>query len=181
MQDSVILHGRRFVPFILNRDILAAIDRVAEKVNAAYAGTESPVTILCVLNGALPFTAELMQRLNFPVKLSMIKLSSYAGTSSTGEVQTLFGPTGNIRGERVLVVEDIVDTGNTVEALKDILAGEGAAEVKLITLLLKPDMYHKDIPLDFVGMEIPTRFIVGYGLDYDELGRNLPDIYVLDD
>ena len=106
---------------------------------------------------------------------------AYEGTSSTGRVKQALGLTSDITGRRVIVVEDIVDTGNTIVELKNILAEKGAAESKICTLLLKPDAYKKDEPIDYVAMEIPNDFIVGFGLDYDEIGRNLKDIYILDE
>ena len=136
--------------------------------------------LLCVLNGSIMFTAELMKRLTFNCQIVSTKLTSYEGTSTTGEVKQAMGLTADIKGRRVIVVEDIVDSGNTIVELKRILEEKGASESRICTLLLKPDAYKKDIKLDYVAMEIPNDFIVGFGLDYDELGRNLKDIYVLD-
>ena len=121
-----------------------------------------------------------MKRLDFDVDLMSIKLSSYQGTSSTGQVRSEMGLTGDVTGKEVIIVEDIVDTGRTIEALVNILNARKASDVKVCTLLLKPDMYDKDIQLDYVAMKIPNDFIVGFGLDYDGLGRNYKDIYVLD-
>ena len=126
------------------------------------------------------FTAELMKRLSFQCELSCVKLSSYKGTKSSGTVLTLLGLTSDVKGRRVILCEDIVDTGNTILALQEMLQDKGAAEVRICTMLLKPDVYDKDVKLDYVAMEIPSAFIVGFGLDYNELGRNLQDIYVLD-
>ena len=143
--------------------------------------TDIPV-ILCVLNGSIPFTGELLQRLDFPLQVVSVKLSSYQGTQSTGTVLNVMGLTSNVRGRRVIICEDIVDTGNTIVALKEMLIDkEGAAEVRIATMLLKPDVYNKPEKLDYVGMEIPNAFIVGFGLDYNELGRNIRDIYVIDE
>ena len=109
-----------------------------------------------------------------------MKLTSYDGVRSTGKVRQVMGLSGSVKGKRVIVVEDIVDTGNTIIDLMDIVRGEGASDVKICTMLLKPEVYKKDVKLDYVGMEIPNDFIVGFGLDYDGLGRNYKDIYVLD-
>jgi len=136
--------------------------------------------LLCVLNGAIMFTAALMKRISFPAELVSMKLSSYSGTQSTGKVLEVMGLTGNVEGRTVIVCEDIVDTGGTIVALKQMLLEKGAKDVRICTMLLKPEVYRQDVVLDYVGMEIPNAFIVGYGLDYDELGRNLKDIYVLD-
>ena len=136
--------------------------------------------LLCVLNGSIMFTAELMKRLRFNCQIVSTKLTSYVGTETTGEVKQALGLTADITGRRVIVVEDIVDSGNTIVALKKILAEKGAKEARMCTLLLKPEAYKKDVVLDYVAMEIPNDFIVGFGLDYDEIGRNLKDIYILD-
>ena len=122
-----------------------------------------------------------MKRLNFNCQTVSIKLTSYVGTSSTGKVRQALGLTSDIKGRRVIIVEDIVDSGNTIVELKKILADAGATESYVCTLLLKPEAYTQDIRLDYVAMEIPNDFIVGFGLDYDELGRNYKDIYVLDE
>ncbi|MGN1214981.1 MAG: phosphoribosyltransferase, partial [Candidatus Cryptobacteroides sp.] len=135
---------------------------------------------LCVLNGSIMFTAELMKRLTFNCELVSIKLSSYEGTRSTGKTRQVMGMTGSVEGRRVIIVEDIVDTGTTITDLVGILKEKGAAQTKVCTMLLKPEIYSKDLKLDYVAMEIPNDFIVGFGLDYDEIGRNLKDIYVLD-
>ena len=180
MDNSIKLHDKVFKPFIPNERIEEAIDRLAEKMNADHAGKSQVPVLLCVLNGSILFTAELMKRLDFDVDLMSIKLSSYQGTSSTGQVKSEMGLTGDVTGKEVIIVEDIVDTGRTIEALVKILEARKAADVKVCTMLLKPEMYNKDIALDYVAMEIPDDFIVGFGLDYDGLGRNYKDIYVLD-
>ena len=110
-----------------------------------------------------------------------MKLSSYDGTQSTGNVREVMGMTGSVKGKRVIVVEDIVDTGNTIVDLKRIVKEKGATDCKICTMLLKPEVYKKAVKLDYVAMEIPNRFIVGFGLDYNELGRNYKDIYILDE
>ena len=179
--ERVRLYDKTFKTFIPHERIMEAIDRTAAKINEDFRGcTDNPV-LLCVLNGSIMFTAELMQRLEFNCELVSTKLTSYQGTGSTGKVKQAMGLTADIAGKRVIIVEDIVDTGNTIVELKKILAGHGAAESKVCTLLFKPDSYTKDIPLDYVALEIPIDFIVGFGLDYIELGRNLKDIDVLDE
>jgi len=181
MDKKIKLHDKVFKPFISEVEMESAIDRLAEKVNADFKDAKDVPIFLCVLNGAIMFTAAMMKRLNFKAELVSIKLSSYQGTSSTGTVLIPIGLTAPVEGRRVIIFEDIVDTGNTIVALKEMLLSKGALEVRICTMLLKPEVYKKDAVLDYVGMEIPNAFIVGYGLDYDELGRNLPDIYVLDE
>ena len=180
MNDSVTFYGKTFKRFISNEEIEAAIDRVADQINADYKDSNEVPIFLCVLNGAIMFTAAMMRRLNFTAELMSIKLSSYQGTSSTGTVLIPLGLTGDVAGRRIIIFEDIVDTGNTIVALKELLIDKGAKDVKICTMLTKPEIYQKDEKLDYVGMEIPNKFIVGYGLDYDERGRNLTDIYALD-
>ena len=178
--QKIKLHDKVFRYFIPNERLEEAIDRVAARINDDYRDSGTVPILLCVLNGSILFTAELMKRLEFDVDLMSIKLSSYVGTSSTGEVRTEMGLTGDITGKDVIIVEDIVDSGRTIENLVNILQARKAANVKVCTMLLKPEMYTKDIKLDYVAMEIPDDFIVGFGLDYDGLGRNYKDIYILD-
>lgn len=180
MSKKLILHDKAFKPFIDHAEIEAAIDRIAAKVNTDFKGCTDVPIVLCVLNGAIPFTGELLQRLEFNCELVSIKLSSYQGTKSTGTVLNILGLTADVKGRRIIICEDIVDTGNTIVALKELLLSKGAVDVKICTMLLKPDVYDKSEKLDYVGMEIPNAFIVGFGLDYDELGRNSKDIYVID-
>jgi hypoxanthine phosphoribosyltransferase len=123
---------------------------------------------------------ELMKRLEFDCQVVSTKLTSYEGTCTTGKVKQTLGLTADIKNRRVIIIEDIVDSGNTVVALKEIMENNGAKEALICTLLMKPDTYKKDIAIDYVGMNIPNDFIVGFGLDYDEIGRNYKDIYVLD-
>lgn len=179
--EKITLHDKTFRKFIPYEKIDAAINHVAEKVNADFEGCSDVPILLCVLNGSIMFMSELMKRLRFNCQIVSIKLTSYEGTNTTGCVKQALGLTADITGRRVIVVEDIVDSGNTIVELKKILADKGASESRICTMLLKPDTYKKDIVLDYVAMEIPNDFIVGFGLDYDELGRNLKDIYILDE
>ena len=178
--DKITLKDKTFRTSIPYEKIVEAIDGVAEKINNDFNGCEDIPIILCVLNGSIMFTAELMKRLTFNCQIVSTKLTSYVGTNTTGNVKQAMGLTADIQGRRVIVIEDIVDSGNTIVELKKILEEKGAAESKICTLLLKPDAYKKDVKLDYVAMEIPNDFIVGFGLDYDELGRNYKDIYVLE-
>ena len=179
--DKVTLFDKTFRTFIPNERIEEAIDQVAAKINADFRGCTDVPVLLCVLNGSIMFTAELMKRLEFNCQVVSTKLTSYEGTSTTGKVKQAMGMTADITGRRVIVIEDIVDSGNTIVELKRILEEKGASESRICTMLLKPDAYKKDVKLDYVAMEIPNDFIVGFGLDYDELGRNFKDIYVLDE
>lgn len=178
--DRIVIKDKTFKIFIPYEKITVAIDKVAEKLNKDFADCETPPVLLCVLNGSIMFMAELMKRIDFDCNIVSIKLTSYQGTSTTGNVRQALGLTADITGKKVIIVEDIVDSGNTIVELKKILADAGAAESYICTLLLKPDAYKKDIPIDYTALEIPNDFIVGFGLDYDELGRNYKDIYILD-
>lgn len=177
---KVKLHDKTFKTFIPHDRIMSAIDDVAAKINIDFKDCEDIPVLLCVLNGSIMFMGELMKRLDFNCQTVSIKLTSYEGTNTTGHVKQAMGLTADLTGRRVIVVEDIVDSGNTIVELKHILAEHGVAESRICTLLFKPDAYKKDTVLDYVAMEIPNDFIVGFGLDYDELGRNLKDIYILD-
>jgi hypoxanthine phosphoribosyltransferase len=178
--EKITLKDKTFRTFIPYERISSAIDEVAEKINADFEGCEDFPILLCVLNGSIMFMGELMKRLRFNCQIVSTKLTSYEGTQTTGRVKQAMGLTADIKGRRVIIVEDIVDSGNTIVELKAIMEENGAAESRICTLLFKPEAYKKDIKLDYVAMEIPNDFIVGFGLDYDEMGRNYKDIYVLD-
>ena len=122
-----------------------------------------------------------MKHYKKPCEVSFIKLASYEGTSSAGAVKHLIGLNQDLSGRTVIVIEDIVDTGNTLEELKSLFKQQNVKHFKIATLFLKPDAYKKDIKLDYVGIRIPNKFIVGFGLDYNGLGRNLPEVYQLSD
>ena len=176
---QIKLKDKTFRVSIPYEDISKAIDKVADKINSDFNGCEDIPVLLCVLNGSIMFMGELMKRLDFNCQIVSTKLTSYDGTSSTGKVKQALGLTADITGRRVIIIEDIVDTGNTIVELKKILADAGASESRICTLLYKPEACRKDLTLDYVAMEIPNDFIVGFGLDYDELGRNFKDIYTL--
>lgn len=183
MEQKLHILDKTFRPLIPKEEIDAAIDRVARQMNRDYADCtdENPAVLLCTLNGAVIFVAELLKRLQFPLVFKACKLTSYSGTQSTGSVRTDIPLSADLIGRRVIIVEDIVDTGATIETLVGQLKCLDVKEVKVCTLLVKPEVYKKSIKLDYVAIEIPNRFIVGYGLDYNELGRNTADIYVLDE
>ncbi len=179
--EHIKLYDKTFKTFIPYEQIMASIDKVAEQVNKDFKDCTDVPILLCVLNGSIMFTSELMKRLDFNCQLVSIKLTSYEGTQTTGKVKQAMGLTADISGRRVIIVEDIVDTGKTIVELKNILKEKGASETYVCTLLHKPEACTEDLKLDYVAIPIPNRFIVGFGLDYDEIGRNLKDIYVLDE
>ena len=173
----VQLHDLKFTPFISEAEITSAIEKLALKINEDFRD-EKPV-FLGILNGAFLFAAEIIKRFEGDCEVNFVKLSSYEGTGTTGNVDTLLGLTQPLENRTVIVIEDIVDTGNTLESIHRILKAEKVKEFKVITLFYKPEAYKKPLPIDYIGMEIPNDFIVGYGLDYDGLGRNLTQVYKL--
>lgn len=173
------LHDKFFVTYLTHDEIEDAVGRVAKEISADYADKGTPV-ILSVLNGSFMFTSSLMQKLEIQVELSFIKLSSYSGTQTSGEVKEIIGLSQRLDGRDVIIVEDIVDTGLTIVELVKLAKEQGAKSIKVCTLLYKPGSYNKDVPIDYVAKEIPNDFVVGYGLDYNQAGRQYKDIYVLD-
>lgn len=171
------LHDKEFIPFISAEEIDFAIATMAAKVEADFAD-DVPVFV-GILNGAFMVVSDFMKHYKSPCEVSFIKMASYEGMSSTNEVVELIGLNQSLEGRTVIVIEDIVDTGNTLEKLKDLFKKQNVKHFKIATLFLKPDAYKKDIKLDYVGIRIPDKFIVGYGLDYDGLGRNLSEVYQL--
>lgn len=176
--DRVTVNGKSFRMSITEADILREVDRVAAELNRDMADA-NPI-FLCVLNGAFMFAADLMKRVTMPCEISFVKLSSYAGTQSTGDVRQLIGLSDSLRGRNVVIVEDIVDSGLTMLRLLDLVREHEPRDVRICSLLVKPDKLKVDLHVDYVAMEIPNDFIVGYGLDYDGMGRNLPSIYTLE-
>ena len=175
---SVIqIKDKRFKTFIPEEQIMKEVARVADEINRDLSGT-NPLFI-SVLNGSFMFTADLMKHLTMPCEVSFVKLASYEGTSSTGKVKELVGLGDDITGRTVVIVEDIVDTGLTMKQLVETLRARGPKDIKIATLLVKPDKLKVELDSNYVAMNIPNDFIVGYGLDYDGLGRNYRDIYTV--
>lgn len=171
------LHDKHFVPFISSEEIDFAIANMARQMDDDFFD-EVPVFI-GVLNGSFMVLSDLMKHYRGMCEVSFVKMASYEGTQSTQQVKQLIGINQNLEGRTVVIVEDIVDTGNTIEELKAIFKDKKVKHLKIATLFLKPEVYQKEIKLDYVGIRIPNKFIVGYGLDYDGLGRNLTDVYQL--
>lgn len=175
--DTIKIKDKLFTVSIRKQDIQKEVIRVAEEINRDLAG-KNPLFI-SVLNGSFMFTADLLKEVKIPCEISFVKLASYQGDSSTGVVKQLVGLNEDITGRTIVIVEDIVDTGLTMKRLLEMLAGHNPAELHIATLLLKPDKLKVDLNIDYIAMEIPNDFIVGYGLDYDGFGRNYPDIYTV--
>ncbi len=177
MNETVKLHDKEFEVFIAKEEIESINKELADTINKDYKG-KYPI-VLSILNGSFIFAADLVRYFDFPMKIEFVRYSSYEGTESTGRIKQILGLKSNIEGRDLLIVEDIVDTGFTLSKALAELKSHGPASVKVVSLLLKPDALQHEIPIDYVGKEIPNDFVVGYGLDYDELGRDLPAIYKL--
>jgi len=169
------LLDKEFEIMIPASDIKEAIWKIANKLNEDLKD-KNPLMV-CILNGSFMFSADLLKLIKFPCQISFVKLASYQGTCSSGNVKELIGINEDITGRTVLLLEDIVDSGITVKNCINQVKNTGAKEVLVATLLFKPNALKEDIKLDYIGLEIPNDFIVGYGLDYNGYGRNLPDIY----
>lgn len=176
--NKVVINNLVFNQFIDHKEINNLVDKIAQKINSDYHG--KTVHILIVLKGSIFFAADLMRKLTIDHRIEVIKASSYgSGMNSSGRVK-VYTDLPDIEGKDVLIVEDIVDSGNTLKYLLEILRELSPNSIETATLLLKPEMLKYDLNIKYVGKTIPPEFVVGYGLDYDEQGRSLPDIYHLD-
>jgi len=170
---------KSFEEFITRDEIDREIKSLGKTLNETYAGKE--VVFLAVLNGAFMFASDLMKEVDLDCEISFVKMSSYQGTTTTGKVEELIGLYTDIRGKYVVILEDIVDTGFTIDKIISLLEDKGAQSIEVCTLLYKPDAFKGVKKPDFVGFSIPNAFVVGYGLDYNEKGRNLDAIYQIRD
>jgi hypoxanthine phosphoribosyltransferase len=165
-----------FEPYINEKMIAARVIELANKVTSDFYQKEP--LFLSVLNGSFMFLSDFMKSFMAPCEISFIKLESYEGTKSTGKMNELLGLKDNLEGKHIIIVEDIIDTGNTVSYILEKVKDKKPASIKILTLLFKPDSLKHNITIDYVGFEIENKFVVGYGLDYNEHGRNLDQIYV---
>ncbi|MDR3046157.1 MAG: hypoxanthine phosphoribosyltransferase [Bacteroidales bacterium] len=177
--EQVTLGDKTFVKYISEAEIEKEITRIAQEIDNDYKD-DTPIFII-TLNGAIFFAVELLKKISIDTYLTCIRLSSYEGTSSTEEVKNLIGLKENLSRKRVIVLEDIIDTGNTYEHIIKMLEKENVKDIRIATLAFKPDAYKKNHPIQYIGFSIPNKFVVGYGLDYDGRGRNLRDIYQLEE
>lgn len=175
--NTVTIKDKTFKMSIPEADILKSIKAVADSINYDMEG-KNPL-LLAVLNGSFVFAADLMRMLTVPCEISFVKLASYEGTASSGTVKQLIGLNVPLRDRHVIIVEDIVESGLTIEQMLNMLHGYGPASVSVCTLLQKPECLKVPVKVDYVALKIPNDFIVGYGLDYDQQGRNLRDIYTV--
>ena len=171
----VKIKDKTFETFIPESEIQQRVKAVADKLNRDMAD-KNPL-FLAVLNGSFVFAADLIRYITIPSEISFVKLASYQGTASTGEVKEIFGVTEELHGRHVVIVEDIVDTGLTMKRMLESLGTREPASLHICSLLVKPDKLQVPLNIEYAAMEIPNDFIVGYGLDYDQQGRNLRDIY----
>jgi hypoxanthine phosphoribosyltransferase len=171
----VKVKDKEFETFIPALQIEKVVQQLADLINADFEG-KNPL-FLAILNGSFVFAADLLRKISIPCNISFVKFASYSGTETTEKVKELIGLNEEINGRHIILIEDIIDTGNTMEMILDILAGMDPADVKIVCFCHKPDAFKKSFRIDYIGMNIPNDFIVGYGLDYDGYGRNLPDIY----
>jgi len=180
MEHPIIkVHDKHFEPFIPEKKIQKEVSRIAKEMNHDLA-SKDPI-FLGILNGAFMFASDLYKQLTFPCQITFLKLASYSGTQSTGTVKQLIGINRDLKDRVVVVLEDIVDTGVTLETIIRQLSGYQPAEIRVATFLHKPDATIREVALNYVGMKIPNDFILGYGLDYDGYGRNFKEIYRLVD
>ena len=171
------LHDKHFKPFLSEEQIQAAVKKIALEIAEDYRD-ETPIFV-GVLNGAFMFVSDLMKHYPHDCEVSFVKLSSYQGLTSTGIVETLLDVSEDIEGRSVIIVEDIIDTGRTLQQLVHLFSDTNVKEFKIASLFYKSEIYNGEYTIDYVGIEIPSKFIVGYGLDYNELGRNLKEVYQL--
>ncbi|MBR0488668.1 MAG: hypoxanthine phosphoribosyltransferase [Prevotella sp.] len=175
--DIVKIKDKTFKISIPEAEILKHVKEVADRINRDMAD-KNPL-FLAVLNGSFMFAADLMKLITIPCEISFVKLASYQGVISTGSVREVIGINENLSGRTVVIVEDIVDTGLTMKRMIESIGTRNPASVHICTLLLKPEKLQEELDVEYVAMKIPNDFIVGYGLDYDQQGRNLRDIYTV--
>ena len=175
--NEIRIFEKKFREFIPEADIKRRIEELAMQINKDLAGKD--VIFLGILNGAFLFAADLFRSILFPAKISFVKFASYKGTTTSGTIKELIGWNEDIKNKTIVIIEDIIDTGCTIERIVDELLIRKALEVKIATLFLKPSAYLKSIEIDYTGFEIPDNFVIGYGLDYEGYGRNLPSVYTL--
>ncbi len=178
--DSIRVHDKNFVPYLKHEELQEIIKNLALKVYEDYKD-ETPVFV-GVLNGVIMFFSDFLKYYPGKCEIAFLQVSSYVGTQSTGIIYKKMDLTKEVEGRHIVLMEDIVDTGNTLESLFEYFKNtQRPASLKVASLLMKPEVFKDRFKIDYVAKEIPNKFVLGYGLDYDELGRNLPDLYQLEE
>lgn len=175
--EQVQVLDKTFEKFIDQQDIYKAVNKIATKMNEDF--KDKDVIFMGILNGVFMFASDLYKQITLPSMITFVKVASYTGTTSSGKVERLIGINENISGKTVVILEDIIDTGNTMQNILKQLKGYEPKEIKIATILFKPNAFTKDYKIDYIGIEIPNDFVLGYGLDYDGFGRNLKHLYKL--
>ncbi len=176
-EKSIQIKDKEFVPFITEEEISQSIARISNSIYQEYQN-EIPVFV-GVLSGVIMFFSDFLKHYPGPCEIAFLQVASYEGIKSTNKIDTKLDFTKDLNNRHVVILEDIIDTGNTLEHLYDRLENMPVASLKIATLLFKPEAFKKELNIDYIGMDIPNKFVVGYGLDYDGLGRNLKNIYRL--
>ena len=177
MENEITLHDKSFVPFISKEKIEEQITRLAKEINQDY--KDKKPLLVGILNGSILFFSDLLKKLDIECEVAFLRVSSYKGTQTTGNVKKVLGLDKEIENTEVIIVEDIVDTGITLENIIQDLSSNNPRSLKVATLLFKPEAYTKEYPIDYVGFEVGNEFLVGFGLDYNEIGRNLDELYII--
>lgn len=177
MENTIAIHDKLFSLYLDEEIIINRIKQLSHNIQCDYA--EKDLLLLCILNGAFMFASDLVKSIDGSFEISFVKVSSYIGTESTGKVDELIGLTSNIKDKHVVIVEDIVDTGLTIDKVIFLLNEKRPKSIEICTLLYKPEAFMGKNSPKYIGFEIPNKFVVGYGLDYNEHGRNLKELYQL--
>ena len=176
--ENIKLHDLTFQPFISEQELSEIVQVLVDQVSTDLDKDEVPLFI-GILNGSFLFASDFIRKFKNNCEVSFVKLSSYQGTQSTDTVNELIGVNEDLTGRTVVILEDIIDTGNTLHKIYDVFRNKNVKQLKIATLFFKPTVYRKELPIDYIGKSIEDKFIVGYGLDYNGLGRNLPSVYQL--
>ncbi len=172
-----IVKDKNFSVSSSENEIKKTVKNLADKINADYNGKE--IFFIGILNGVFMFASDLMKNIKVPCTIQFVKVASYQGTTSTGVIKELIGLNADIEGKEVVIIEDIVDTGFTMKSILSQLRQKNPASIRIASLIFKPESFKGGFDVDYIGFNIPNDFIVGYGLDYDGYGRNLPEIYTI--
>jgi hypoxanthine phosphoribosyltransferase len=169
------IKDKQFIPFISEKELHVRVSELGHRITADY--QEKSPLMVGVMNGAFMFLSDLSKHIDLPLEISFVKISSYESMSSSGKIRPLIGLESQLRGRDVIIVEDIVDTGLSMAYILELINKNSPKSIEVVTLLLKPESLQKSISLKYVGFEIPNKFVVGYGMDYNGYGRNLKEVF----